>query len=321
MKKQKMYLLALLVFVIMVCSPPPNQAVIDWNEIAYDDESAETSLVLPANDSVAVKFTKPADNFQLTGINLYCNTSNFTKITVWVLNNNMDIIMAPLYPGPAAGVPPYEISFGDAGPIFTSSNATDFYIVVQWRTNDIPYLAISVDTNSSAGHSYTNQSGSWQAYSSGNIMIHARFDDIVGPSFDHIPLQYAVSGEDLSLSVEVSDEFGVESVTLAYRPFNSTVSFSYIAFTRASGTPLRGIWYGKIPGQNVTPAGLEYYLWATDVGLNQKYYGNASVPFTVAVVSVFRMSELTSILIIVGICAAAIVVYLILPEFKGEDTK
>jgi hypothetical protein len=321
MKKQKFYLLTLLVFLVLVSIPPPNHAAITWDEIAYDDETAETSLVLPANDSIAVFFTKPAENFQLTGINLYCNTSNFTKVAVWVLNDNLDVIMDPLYPGPAGGVPPYEISFGDAGPIFTSGNATDFYVVVQWRTNDQPYLAVNIDTTAPAGRSYTNQSGSWQAYASGNIMIHARIGDTVGPSFDHIPLQYAVLGEDLSISVEVSDEFGVASVTLAYREFNSTDPFGYISLTCASGSPLSGIWYGKIPGQNITTAGLEYYIWATDIACNQEYHGNASVPFEIEVVKMFQMSQLASIIIILGICAAAVVVYFILPEYKGGKPK
>ncbi|MHA1652019.1 MAG: hypothetical protein ACTSYB_17695, partial [Candidatus Helarchaeota archaeon] len=166
-----------------------------------------------------------------------------------------------------------------------------------------------------------NQSSKWRYYATGNVMIHARIDDIDPPSFDHIPLKYAVQGKALSISVEVSDEFGVESVTLAYRVRGSTGSFSYISLTRASGSSLKGIWFGQIPGVNITSAGIEYYIWATDIGFNQRYYGNATTPFEVEAIEVFEMPLLGNIIIILAICAATIVVYLLLPKYEGEDLK
>lgn len=315
-------MLTTLVFVVLLITPQPNEAVTNWNELAYDDDQApESYMVLPENDSVAVRFSPPASNFKLTGINMYSNTTNLTKLRVWILNANLQIIMNPIIPSVALGLPPYEASFGDAGPVFTVSNVSDFYVVVQWRTSDVPQIAIGIDNTTPSGRSYTNQSGTWQAYTTGNIMIHTLIDDINGPTFDYIPLMYAVEGQDLSISVDVSDEFGVESVTLAYRTLGTNDSFEYTSLSMASGTPHKGIWFGNIPGDKIPSAGIEYYIWATDLGFNQRYYGNASAPFEVEAVQMFEMPLYGSILLIIGLCVAAVVLYYYLPEYKGVDTK
>ncbi len=318
MKHRKILVLTALVCLALVLLPSPTNAAAEWDVIYYDDKVANTYLTFEVNDTVAVRFPPPVDNFQLSGIRLYSNSSALSKIRVWVLDVNYAVIMPPFDPPDDLGPPPYNINF-DAGPIFTSANVSDFYVVVQWKSDDSPKLAVGVDTNTIAGRSYTNQSGSWQPYASGNIMIHARMADIIGPAFDHIPLLFAVEGKALSISVEVTDEFGVESVTLAYHEQGSNASFGTISFDPASGTANQGIWYGSIPGENVTLEGLEYYLWATDYGSNQRYYGNATTPFQVEVVHLFETPLIWNIIIILGISAAAAVVYIMLPKYEGED--
>jgi hypothetical protein len=320
MKHRKILVLTALVCLTLLLIPSSTNAATEWDVIYYDDKVANTYLTFDENDTVAVLFTPPVDNFQLSGIRLYTNSSVLSKLCVWVLDANYAVIMQPFDPPDDIGPPPYNINF-DAGPIFTSENVSDFYVVVQWKSDDSPKLAVGVDTNTIAGRSYTNHSGSWQQYSSGNIMIHARMADIFGPAFDHVPLQYAIEGKALSISVEVFDEFGVESVILAYRERGSNGTFDTLSFTPASGTEQRGIWYVDIPGENVTSDGLEYYIWATDKGSNQRYYGNASNPFQVeAFQMIIEVPLLWNIIIILGISAAAAVVYIMLPKYEGEDT-
>ena len=286
--------------------------------MVYDDGDPDSYLTLPQNDTVAVKFTQPAEHFQLAGMIIYSDTPNLTKIRVWVMDDSNNTIMDPINPLHAMGLPPYDVSFGGAGPIFTEANASDFYIVVEWY-NESQDFGIGIDNTTISGNSYTNQSGTWQQYALGNIMIRARIADIEAPTFDHIPLQFAVMGHDLSLSVEVSDEFGVESVVIAYRDAGTNNTFDTVLCQLANGTNLKGIWYGTIPGENVTAAGVEYYIWATDVGFNQRYYGNASVPFSVTSIEVFEIPVYLSVVILCTIGIAAIVLYVNLPEYEGED--
>jgi len=320
MKKQKITLITIVIILFLVYNPVSSQASLPWDIMVYDDGDPDFYLSLSKNDSVAVNFAPPADTFKLSGIIIYSSTSNLTKIRVWVLNASMDVIMAPLYPSIGLGtLPPYDINFGEFAPIFTSENISNFYIVVQWITLDIPNFGIGVDNSTFSGESFINQSGVWAQYTHGNIMIRARIEDIRPPTFDHIPLLYAAEGKPVSISVNVSDEFQVESVTLAYREKGSNGTSGTISLQLASGTLKTGIWYGLIPGENVTAAGLEYWMWATDSGFNQQYYGNASYPFSVTVIQFFEMPLTTSIIIIIAIFAAAMVLYIYLPKYQGEE--
>ncbi|MFX1294927.1 MAG: hypothetical protein ACFFD2_08770 [Promethearchaeota archaeon] len=322
MKKCKIFSLFMLIIVILLLTPSRNSAFNGWDTISYDDNICDYFVTLVENDTFAVRFTPLYENFQLTGVSLYANSSDLAKIRIWVLNDSLDMIMEPHDPAPAVIGPPYDVSFGDLGPIFTSANVSDFYIVLQWITNNTPNFGIGVDSTSNSGRSYINESGSsWQEYANGNIMIRAKIADTMRPTFDHIPLRYAVEGNDVSISAEVIDEFGVESVILKFRKKGSSGSFDAISFTRISGNAQRGIWYGNIPGENVTSEGLEYYIWATDVGSNQQYYGNASMPFEVEVVSMLKIPLVVNIIIIFAISAAAVVLYKFLPNYEGEDIK
>jgi len=320
MKKRTYLLFSTLIFLTLLLLPPINRAT-DWSIIAYDDGDPEYYISLPENTSVAVKFTPTTDLFKLTGIVIYSDTSNLTQVQVSVLNaSNFDVLMDPIIPSPAFGPPPYDVDFGDNSLIFIPTNVTEFYVVVQWIMNNSPYFGIGIDESEDAGRSYINQTGTLQLYTGKNVMIRARVDDINAPTFDYIPLQYGMVNTPLSISVEVLDEFKVESVTLAYRT-NGSTSYDTTSLTLVSGDTKRGIWYGQIPAEYVTTAGVEYYIWATDSGFNQRYYGNATTPFYVQIVKAVTLPLYLGIIIIVAICAAAIAFYFYLPKYEGAEPR
>jgi hypothetical protein len=318
MKKQKLILISALCVLCLLIIPITTRAAYAWDIVAYDDGDPDLYLTPAVNDTVAVRFSAPTHIFKISGMILYLNSSNLENIKVSILNSTMSTIMAPYIPSFTFGLPPYHIDFGSLGPTMTSNNVTDFYIVVQWITTGAPN--VGVDTSTGAGHSYRNISGSWQAYTGGDIMIRAQVEDINPPEFDHIPMQYAIIGEPISLAMEVLDEFGVDSVTVYYSENGTPGTYGAASLSREGGTENNGIWYGTIPEINVTAAGLYYYLWATDKGGNSRYYGNATTPFVIQVVGqIFEIPLYVSIILIVTLCAAAIVLYLYLPKYEGAE--
>ncbi len=318
LKKRILLIFTALMFIALILVPPPSHgAAVDV--IYYDDGNPDYYQSFATDDSVAVYFTKPADVFKVSGMVMFCNSTDVENLSVWVLNAQRDVIAGPIAPFLDLGLLPPELTvdFGDQGPIFTSSNASNFYIVLQW--NATPHVGIGIDTTTTSGRSYTNISGSWQQFSGGNIMIRAKIEDITGPSFDHVPFESAIQGNDLYISVEVSDEFGVGAVTLAFREIVTNWSFDQISLQLASGTPQQGIWYGAIPAENVTSNGLEYYIWASDETGNQKYYGNATTPFAVTTFELIVIPPYITIVIICIIGIVAVVLYIYLPEYKGVE--
>jgi len=155
MKKQRIFLFATLLCLGLLLLIPSNKAAYNWDILAYDDGVSEQYLIPAQNDSVAVRFSPPTgvDIFQISGMILYLNPGNLENIRVWILNSSMDIIMAPFVASPAL-LPPYQIDFGDLGPIMLPDNVTDFYIVLQWISSGAP--DIGVDTSTPIGHSYQN---------------------------------------------------------------------------------------------------------------------------------------------------------------------
>jgi hypothetical protein len=135
-------------------------------------------------------------------------------------------------------------------------------------------------------------------------------------------MRIALAGEPLSISLEAIDEFGIDSVTLYYRTIVINNTFAPVSLIRSGGTQQAGIWYGTIPGINVTLQGVEYYLWATDKGGNSRYYGNASVPFVITVQeAVPEIPLYVSVIAIVILSYAALALFFALPKYEGEDTK
>ncbi len=321
MKKRNIFLFTIFLYLTLMLLPLPNQAVFNEGDftVSYDDNIQDTYITPAIGDSVGVRFTPPTNLFKLSGAILYVNSTNKKNLNLKVLDASMNKIMEIINMSLGfTGGPTVNIDFPD-GPVFTPGNVSDFYIIIQWVFAGAPN--IGVDTTSTAGRSYTNTSGIWASYSSGNVMIRAKVEDIKEPQFDHIPLQFAIAGESITISMQVIDEFGVESVTLYYRETNMNYSYEAISLT-LSGDKKNGIWYGSIPAENLTTNGLEYYLWATDIGGNSRYYGNSATPYTVTVFEKeFEIPLVVTIIIIIALCAAAVVLYLILPAYRGEDTQ
>ncbi len=319
MKKYKLLLFGTFIFLTLLLVLPSNQATFNSFTIYYDDDSVETYLTPDPKDIVAVRFSPPTDTFKLSGMNIYFNISNKQIVRVWVWDASRNILMEPMNITKSFSSPPYHFDFGEYGPIFTPENVSDFYIVLQWLYNDAP--DIGVDTTMNSGRSYSNHSGSLQLYSTGNIMIRAVLEDIKSPAFDHIPMQHAIAGESLSISMEVADEFGVQSVILYYRTNGSSDLYGAVSLT-LTGDSKKGIWYGTIPGINVTAQGLEYYLWATDIGGNSRYYGNSTNPYVVSVFGqIFEVPIIVSIIAIIAFSAAAVVLVFLLPKYQGAETE
>ncbi len=316
LKKRTFSLVAVFIFIALVLAPPSSHGAVA-DVIYYDDGNIDYYQSFATNDSVAVYFTKPTDVFKLSGMVMFCNSTDVENLTIWVLNAQKEVIAGPIAPFLDLGLlpPKLPIDFGDEAPIFTSTNTTNFYIVLQW--NATPHFGIGIDSTTTSGCSYTNISGSWQQFPSGNIMIRARIEDITGPSFDHVPFTSAIIGNDLYISVEVSDDFGVGAVTLAFREIVENRSFDQVSLLLASGTPEKGIWYGAIPAENITSAGIEYYIWASDTTGNQKYYGNATTPFVVTTFTLIALPTYVTIIIISIIGIVAVILYIYLPEYKG----
>ncbi|MFX1293363.1 MAG: hypothetical protein ACFFD2_00695 [Promethearchaeota archaeon] len=319
MKKRKLILFTTLIFLILLLISPPNYATYDYPKIYYDDEFMETYYTPLVGEIVTVRFTPPMDTFKLSGMRVYLNGSNKEKVRIWIWDSTRtNIIMEPYNESfEFISGPYYSIDFPE-GPIFTADNVSDFYIVLQWLFPDAPNIGI--DTSSNTGRSWYNATGTLQQYTS-NIMIQAKISDINPPQFDHIPMKFAIAGAPLTISMEVEDEFGVQSVTLYYRENGSINPYGAISLS-LSGDPKNGYWYGTIPGINVTLNGLEYYLWATDIGSNTRYFGNATIPYVVTVFGkIFKIPLIVNIILIATISAAAVVLVFILPKYKGEDIK
>jgi len=103
--------------------------------------------------------------------------------------------------------------------------------------------------------------------------------DLIAPVIEHAPIEKDIyAGEQISIEATVTDNVGVESVTLFYREVNATEfkrlkmnrdldSFIYTAQLTATDSP-----------------GLEYYIQATDLAGNTLLFGYSFSPLTIAVV-------------------------------------
>jgi hypothetical protein len=319
MDKRKLIFFASLTFLTLLLIAPASHATFGGYEIAYDDGTMDSYQTPSMNDTVMVRFTPTVSTFKLGGMEIYLNETNIAPVRVWVWDSTQTSFLLNPYIEDFTFLsgPWYFVSFPD-GVIFTPNNVSSFYIAVQWLTTGAPNIGI--DTTSIVGRSYYNGTGTFQAVAF-NYIIQAKIDDIAAPQFDHVPMKFAIEGESITINMEVTDEFGVQSVLLYWRENGSAGSYSPLSLT-SSGDPKNAFWYGSIPGINVTPSGIEYYLWATDFQCNTRYYGNATVPFVIQVVSrPLQIPLLVSVTAIVAIAAAAVVLYIILPEYKGVDAK
>ena len=101
--------------------------------------------------------------------------------------------------------------------------------------------------------------------------------DTIPPVIQHTPVTDAPPGLPLTLFANVTDNVGVQDVTLYYRAIGASGYFSS-TMTHTSGNR----YSATIAGARVTSPGLEYYIEATD-GVSVVQFGRPAFPYQVTV--------------------------------------
>ncbi len=109
---------------------------------------------------------------------------------------------------------------------------------------------------------------------SGKVSVRAM--DTMAPNVYHTPVHTAYLGSNLVINATVTDNLAVNTVTLFYRITGET------DYRAAEMTAVNSKYSGLIPAADVTLAGLEYYIEATD-GINYTRRGSAEEPYAVTV--------------------------------------
>ncbi|TVQ02897.1 MAG: hypothetical protein EA381_02400, partial [Planctomycetaceae bacterium] len=102
--------------------------------------------------------------------------------------------------------------------------------------------------------------------------------DTIPPQITHVPKNTAQPGTGFGVRAVITDNVGVESATIYYRPRGSSGNFTPLPMFLLSGNE----WLVTVPGIAMQPPGIEYYLTATD-GVSQVYHGTAAAPHAVIV--------------------------------------
>jgi len=101
--------------------------------------------------------------------------------------------------------------------------------------------------------------------------------DLTPPAITHSPVTSVDELADIPVAAAISDGVGVHSAALHYRATGAG-SFTEMAMTNVSGDD----WSATIPGAEVLPPALEYYITATD-GINTSASGTPSAPHMITV--------------------------------------
>ncbi|HIP96038.1 MAG TPA: serine protease, partial [Anaerolineae bacterium] len=102
--------------------------------------------------------------------------------------------------------------------------------------------------------------------------------DTIPPTISHTPVTDAPPGLPLTLFADVTDNVGVQGVTLYYRHIGDT-SYQSKAMVKTTGDR----YSATIEGAFVTSPGIEYYIEATD-GVSTVRYGRPEYPYQITVV-------------------------------------
>ncbi len=102
--------------------------------------------------------------------------------------------------------------------------------------------------------------------------------DTIPPVISHTPVTEAPPGLPLTIFADVTDNVGVQAVSLHYRAIGAT---DYISRTMTRTTGNR--YSATIEGARVASPGLEYYIEATD-GISTVRFGRPEYPYQIAVV-------------------------------------
>ncbi len=109
---------------------------------------------------------------------------------------------------------------------------------------------------------------------SGKAVIRAK--DTMSPTMYHTPIYTAYTGSNLVVNATVTDNVAVDSVTLYYRTVGEA-EWKSLAMTN-----LNDKYSAVINANNITTAGLEYYIDAFD-GVTHAYRGTEAEPYVVTV--------------------------------------
>ena len=109
---------------------------------------------------------------------------------------------------------------------------------------------------------------------SGKITIMSM--DTMAPNIYHSPVRTAYTDSALMIAATVTDNLGLRSVTLYYRTVGET------EWKSTEMTSVNSRFTGKIPAEQLSTLGLEYYISATD-GISETLKGSADAPYTVTV--------------------------------------
>jgi autotransporter-associated beta strand protein len=102
--------------------------------------------------------------------------------------------------------------------------------------------------------------------------------DTIPPVITHTPATSSMPSYGLWLKAVVTDNVGVQSVTVYYRAYGSSGPYVGLPMVNTSGND----WTATVPGSAVQPPGIDYYLTATD-GHSQVFHGTPAAPHTVLV--------------------------------------
>lgn len=108
---------------------------------------------------------------------------------------------------------------------------------------------------------------------SGKIVIRAM--DTMAPNIYHSPVRTAYTGKNLVISATITDNLQITSATLYYRVVGGEWK-TYKMYNNNSR------YYGIVGAENISLAGLEYYIDAFD-GVTHTYNGTAGKPYLVTV--------------------------------------
>ncbi len=145
----------------------------------------------------------------------------------------------------------------------------------------LPDENVFLDDNAEPGKTYLYTytvvlSDFTESNPAGKVMATAM--DTMSPSLYHTPVNQGYENNNLVISATASDNVAISSVTLYYRAVGAT-EWSSLTMSKQNDK-----YSATVFGSEVTLAGLEYYIVATD-GRNAVMKGSAEVPYTVVVKS------------------------------------
>jgi hypothetical protein len=137
--------------------------------------------------------------------------------------------------------------------------------------------------------------------------------DTIQPAITHTPITGGTAGEPLIITAEITDNIEVEYASLFYRQGSETV-YTEVAMVNTQDNE----WTADIPSSEITIAGIEYYIFATD-GVNNATEP-ADDPYLVKVESDGAEEDFTFLILLIVIIAiiSLILIMLFLRQRKGK---